>query len=867
MSQLNKPRTTAFNKHLNYPEHYTKSEIDMCKKSVSQDKIITIYRGMAFKNESDFKLWANDEITLFNENNDGVSINTNILTSWSIDKKVALNYANGRTLNNIDELFASCLLSLDINRNKLFCDLDQLQVKTKEVLLYSGIYKCKIEFFKSQMYKEVNIDIDNDKVDIDIKSRDNIFIDNQELKYYKTNSLGNIYHNNLSKYYINGNQSDNIIGKVTTNKNIDIPYIFAKKFYELVNVKNIYNSYECTNIIENQNYKYIKLKSEPEVINFRNISLGKLYLLFNKITFDMFLGNPILEFDADYNFKHCFINKDNNVYKINNGINYNTYFIPNKDNKIEQRVINFYEKTYPFTPISFTHLNQLFQLKIQFKEWRYLILHLLKSDNLDPNIQDIIKLEQILDYNFKILEDIHKKLSYKMYFEKNMIELESHYGNPNTNDISKNMYINFFNEYDDSLDLIKRFCINNIEFCKNINIYKILIEYCQIDYMDPNNFIYKYNQIKNYKEIQHNYNALFILYMKDYYKDIIICENLAITSFPYYPNMTEFHGYNNQLTSFPIQPNMTEFRGYNNQLTSFPIQPNMEEFRGEHNQLTSFPIQPKMKNFDGNNNQLTSFPIQPEMTYFNGVDNQLTSFPIQPKMEEFYGHNNQLTSFPIQPKMKNFHGHNNQLTSFPSQPNMIRFSGPGNQLTSFPVQPNMTSFNGNSNQLTSFPSQPNMIRFSGPGNQLTSFPVQPNMTSFNGNSNQLTSFPIQHNMTHFNGDNNQLTSFPIQPNMTSFYGNNNQLTSFPIQPNMIQFHGKNNQLTSFPIQPKMTYFSGNDNQLTSFPIQPELTYFSGNDNQLTSFPVQPKMTEFNGKNNPLTSFPIQPKMTFRKIKK
>ena len=176
------------------------------------------------------------------------------------------------------------------------------------------------------------------------------------------------------------------------------------------------------------------------------------------------------------------------------------------------------------------------------------------------------------------------------------------------------------------------------DICKNnFNIIsKYFLDKFQVDYQDPNNFIYRYHKenIDNFKNgNKWSFDSIFKLYMKMYYEDEIDCENLGITSFPIYPNMTHFYGNNNKLTTFPIQPKMEIFFGDNNKLTSFPVQPKMTHFYGNNNQLISFPIQPKMEEFEGDNNQLTSFPIQPNMFAFSGNKNKIKEFFSQPKLE------------------------------------------------------------------------------------------------------------------------------------------------------------------------------------------------------------------------------------------
>jgi hypothetical protein len=319
--------------------------------------------------------------------------------------------------------------------------------------------------------------------------------------------------------------------------------------------------------------------------------------------------------------------------------------------------------------------------------------------------------------------------------------------------ISFNLSFNTRNNKDDLCKIIKGYFQNTpVNTLANVN-YKELLEKYQVDYTDPNNFIYK-NHEKNIDEYKNadgtwNYTSIYELYYKVFNEKIIVCESLGITSMPVYPNMEEFGGENNELTSFPIQPNMKLFVGDKNRLTSFPVQPKMVQFHGDNNQLTSFPVQPKMVQFHGDNNQLTSFPMQPKMVQFHGDNNQLTSFPVQPIMEEFHGNKNQFTSFPVQPEMKEFFGIDNQLTTFPVQPNMESFWGDRNQLVSFEIQPKIQEFSGNNNQITSFPVQPEMQMFYGNNNQLISFPVQPKMKTFYGKNNQLISFPVQPKMKNF----------------------------------------------------------------------------------------------------------------------
>ena len=142
--------------------------------------------------------------------------------------------------------------------------------------------------------------------------------------------------------------------------------------------------------------------------------------------------------------------------------------------------------------------------------------------------------------------------------------------------------------YIDSIEDLENLCLNKDFFntCKE-NTYLIakhfLTKY-KVDYKDPNNFIYKFNNvnINDYKDLQGNFKlgSIFRLYMNAYDLIEINCKGKGITSFPIYPNMKRFYGSNNKLLSFPVQPKMVDFFGSNNKLISFPVQPNMEYFEG-----------------------------------------------------------------------------------------------------------------------------------------------------------------------------------------------------------------------------------------------------------------------------------------------
>jgi len=209
------------------------------------------------------------------------------------------------------------------------------------------------------------------------------------------------------------------------------------------------------------------------------------------------------------------------------------------------------------------------------------------------------------------------------------------------------------------LNTFKRYCLLNREIyniCNDniISIAKYFLKKYSVEYNDPLNFIYLYNNklMKEYKcsDDEWMYDELLKLYMKAYNLYIINCINMGVTSFPIYPNMIIFYGNNNNLKVFPSQPNMTHFYGNNNNLIKFDVQPKMTHFIGDNNNLMTFLSQPNMIKFSGKNNKLEIFLIQPKMTNFYGGNNNIKEFPVQPEMEVYIG--NSMKRFFIHPKLK-----------------------------------------------------------------------------------------------------------------------------------------------------------------------------------------------------------------------
>ena len=153
-----------------------------------------------------------------------------------------------------------------------------------------------------------------------------------------------------------------------------------------------------------------------------------------------------------------------------------------------------------------------------------------------------------------------------------------------------------------------------------------LLNKLKINYKDPTNFIYLFNDkiINDYINVDntYKYKEILELYLVCYYKERIQYDNYhQITSFPIYPNMTYCKLSDGQLTTFEIQPNMKECNLSDNELTTFPVQPNMTNCDVSDNQLTTFPRQPVMKECKIKNNNLINFSFQPKMIKCDGDQN------------------------------------------------------------------------------------------------------------------------------------------------------------------------------------------------------------------------------------------------------
>ena len=150
-----------------------------------------------------------------------------------------------------------------------------------------------------------------------------------------------------------------------------------------------------------------------------------------------------------------------------------------------------------------------------------------------------------------------------------------------TQTLPKELFYQIFDKIKDTKSILRlsQTCKNNNYIYKTNEIYKAKCELdkYQVDYKDPTNFIYIYNERSTPLNPQGDYDLIEILkiYKLQFNIKKIHCNYKAITSFPAYPVMTECIINRNKLTSFPIQPMMTYCEISRNKLTRFPVQPMM----------------------------------------------------------------------------------------------------------------------------------------------------------------------------------------------------------------------------------------------------------------------------------------------------
>lgn len=368
---------TVQQKYLNYiPTHVEY----ICQKFKRDDKVITLFRGT--------HLESHNIIRQYNENE--FLINFNNITSWTSNLNIARNFQQDN----------GYILSLDMDSNNLFCDLQKLNPKEQEVLLYPGKYKCKIYKFSeeednlinvSDLQKIINIDNEPDNEDINTP---NIISD----------GIGEVYKG-----------SDGLYNELATDKTVyiklyDNPLIafchhLANMFYKEVGI----DAPTSKVMLLDNKYYYIS-----EFIQGRQFSLYETLGYARKFADGIIYDLYILNFNVlGFKYSHVLI-YNNKIYRINNK---NSFLINNQgtlntDDSVFEEWIDLYglpdEYIQLLNSISYDNICQIPVMEKSIKNiekverkyggWKNFIeMHVPKMDTKDKvKIADILANRLIL---------------------------------------------------------------------------------------------------------------------------------------------------------------------------------------------------------------------------------------------------------------------------------------------------------------------------------------------------------------------------------------------------------------------------------------------------------------------------------------
>uniref|UniRef100_A0A6C0DVP9 Leucine-rich repeat protein n=1 Tax=viral metagenome TaxID=1070528 RepID=A0A6C0DVP9_9ZZZZ len=220
---------------------------------------------------------------------------------------------------------------------------------------------------------------------------------------------------------------------------------------------------------------------------------------------------------------------------------------------------------------------------------------------------------------------------------------------------------------------------NHKTFVRDIErlISKRIVDY-NIEYTDPNNFIYHMNKKSMYSIIKkdgtHNIYSVYNLYMNFYNNKIIDCKSKSIKGkLPYYPKLEILDCTSNQITELPSYPVireikcndnlLTEIGNYpilevlncnNNRLTKLPYYPNLKTLLCHTNCITELPSFPNIKVIACASNEIITIGECPNLTYLNCFQNKLKHLNDYPKLQTLICEDNlTLGKYPVLEKLFN----------------------------------------------------------------------------------------------------------------------------------------------------------------------------------------------------------------------
>lgn len=174
-------------------------------------------------------------------------------------------------------------------------------------------------------------------------------------------------------------------------------------------------------------------------------------------------------------------------------------------------------------------------------------------------------------------------------------------------------------------------------------IAKYYIKKYQIDYTDPNNFIYKMNSTPiercKYDNGEYNYKKIISLYLPYYNQREINCSAQNISSIPIYPKLEILNCSLNDLETLPEYPILIKLDCSLNEISKLPDYPFLEELNCSSNDLISLPKYPNLEVLDCSFTAITElsnhYPKLQQLTYsvslrINRSEYPNTSFTVYP---------------------------------------------------------------------------------------------------------------------------------------------------------------------------------------------------------------------------------------------
>ena len=259
----------------------------------------------------------------------------------------------------------------------------------------------------------------------------------------------------------------------------------------------------------------------------------------------------------------------------------------------------------------------------------------------------------------------------------------------------------------DDLDTLKNVCQANkhaLSICRRyrVTLCKKFLKRYQVDYNDPDNFIYVQNNVKKEDYFSENgdpnYCELFRLYSKFYDNKEIIFKSRydgKISSMPLFPNLDTLDCSSHNLTSLPNgMVNLKNLSCSSNKLKSLPNDMvSLIELNCEKNELTILPTGLlSLKILQCGHNPLSSLPnVFQNLTFLSCVVCQLTSLPKDlHNLTTLICVNNELTSLPNgRTNLNKLYCGVNLLTFLPNDLNNVEYlTCADNSLTDLPTNMN-----------------------------------------------------------------------------------------------------------------------------------------------------------------------------------